>query len=259
MRFLLEIPIIASSARWIWGVDEADGVSPKICLESLPFMNQGCWSGLLVKIVGVAIICGSFLNKAPVIRNILASKSTVGLARFSVYGETVVYANCAFYGILEGLPISAYGENVSMGMQSIIVVLLIWRYSEPKVSRFEWSLAVTVAAIYLMFVTMILPRNLAYVLMASIWPIMLTGRGLQIWETFRLKHTGAQSIVTVSMSLGGSAVRILTTLKEVGWDRAVLMGFFLSVTLNLILFLQYWAFYDNTKKFLSDLKSKKKD
>jgi hypothetical protein len=59
------------------------------------------------------------------------------------------------------------------------------------------------------------------------------------------------------MSLAGSLIRVLTTIKEVGIDFAVLTGYGLGVLLNLILFLQFFAYRSNTKAFLKELKGKK--
>lgn len=89
MKFLLDVPFVVALAKWVWGEDEL--VSPESCLEDFPlFMAVPCWSRLLAKSVGVAIIVLSCLNKAPVMRNILKSESTAGLSRASVYGETIV-------------------------------------------------------------------------------------------------------------------------------------------------------------------------
>jgi len=91
MKFLLDVPLVMAVARWVWGDDDAKNVSPEACVEGFPFlMAPGCWTRLLAKGVGVGIIVLSCLNKAPIMRNILKSKSTAGLSRASVYGETIV-------------------------------------------------------------------------------------------------------------------------------------------------------------------------
>lgn len=74
-----------SLARWVWGEDRA--VTPEYCIEFFPIMNNSCWSRLIVKGLGIAIILGACLNKAPVVINILNTKSTEGLSRISIYGE----------------------------------------------------------------------------------------------------------------------------------------------------------------------------
>jgi hypothetical protein len=63
----------------------------QLCLESFPYMTarSDCWTIIFVKLLGIAIIAGACLSKAPFILNIINSKSAVGLSRPSVYGEVI--------------------------------------------------------------------------------------------------------------------------------------------------------------------------
>lgn len=257
MKFLLNIPLVMYLANWVWGEDPSDLVSPFGCVEAFPLMVVGCWTRLVVKGLGIGIILGSCLNKAPIIRNIIDSQSSEGLSNLAVYGEAVVYANCAFYGWLESHPLSNYGENVSMLLQNLIIIALAWKYT--PVAPEERLLVMSFALGYLIAVTRLLTEEWHYLLMASVWPIMLASRGSQVLQTYRLKHTGANSVITLAMSLFGACIRILTTLKEVGLDIHVIGGFLLSVGLNSVLFGQYFWYRANTTKFLHDLKAKKKE
>jgi mannose-P-dolichol utilization defect 1 len=255
MKFLLEIPLVMSLAEWIWGGDSGDGAAT-FCVESLPWMNSECWSRLIVKGLGIAIILGACLNKAPVMLNIMRAKSTQGLSSTAVYGETLVYANGAFYGMLSGHPITAYGENAALFLQSVVIIFMMWQFAAPPASMLERGLVGLLGALYVLVTTAILPKEFHYLLMTSIMPVLLYSRGSQILETFRCQHTGAQSIVTNTMSLVGGLIRILTTIKEVGWDMAVLGTILLSCILNLTLFVQYFYYRKNTETFLADLRVK---
>jgi mannose-P-dolichol utilization defect protein 1 len=261
MKFLLDIPPVMALANFIWGVaeegDEKSLFSPVFCMETLPIMNAACWKQLVVKGLGIAIILGSFLNKTPIMVNILNSHSTEGLSRSATYGELLVYSNSAFYGLLQGYPLTAYGENSALLLQTLIIALMMWNFS--KVSTKEKVTVVLLSLVYISVVTTFLPEKYYYLLMTSTWPLMLYSRGSQIAETYRCQHTGAQSIVTTSLNLAGSSVRIVTTVHEVGLDWAVLTGYGLSVMLNLIMFLQILYYKQNTEKFLADLKKKKKE
>ena len=248
MKFLLELPPVVALAIWLWGEDQT-------CLDAFPFMPMDCWSALAAKGIGIAIILASCLNKAPIMRNILAARSVEGLSRFSFYGDALVYANGSFYGLLEGHPFTAFGENVALLIQTLLIVALVWRYS--KVSAMEKGLVALFATCYVLGVNYVLPSHLHSLLMASITPVYLYARGLQIWETFRAQHTGAQSIVSIAMSLVGSIIRILTTLKEVGMDWAVLGNYSLGVVLNGTCFAQYYYYRRNTERFLQEQQSKK--
>lgn len=269
MKFLLEIPLVLSFAEWVWTVDD-DGVavvapedasestrpkySAELCLSTLPLMNGDCWKRLIVKGLGVAIILGACLNKAPVIRNILANRAAAGLSRNAVYGETLMYANSAAYGLLSAFPFSAYGENAALLLQSVVIVFLTWQFATPPgVSITERGTVVAVVAVYLTVVPFLLTESHYYLLMTSIMPILLVSRGSQIIETYRCQHTGAQSILTTTMNLVGGLIRILTTIQEVGWDFAVLGTFGLSLILNCLCFGQHFYYQSNTQKFLAEL------
>ena len=269
MKSFLGLPWLVSFAEWIWTVDvdiDVDpddehvvAVSAEFCLSSLPWMNGDCWKRLIVKGLGVAIILGACLNKAPVIRNIVSNRAAVGLSRGAIYGETLMYANSAAYGMLSHFPFSAYGENTALLLQSLIIVVLCWKYSSATVISFsERALVVAAATAYVATVPLALPESRYYLLMTSIMPILLVSRGSQILETYRCQHTGAQSIVTTSMNLVGGVIRIGTTIQEVGWDFAVLGTFGLSLVLNCICFGQHFYYQTNTKRFLADLQQQKK-
>mmetsp|Transcript_17314 Transcript_17314/g.27180 ORF Transcript_17314/g.27180 Transcript_17314/m.27180 type:complete len:96 (-) Transcript_17314:89-376(-) len=89
--------------------------------------------------------------------------------------------------------------------------------------------------------------------------VLCTTRGAQIYENYNNKQTGAQSIATTGMNLAGSAVRIATTIKEVGWDFHILRAYGTSVFFNVILCTQIMMYMKNTEKFLKSLDEKKKD
>lgn len=105
---LTSIPLVLPLAKWVWeATDNPEAVSPDICLSEVPFLSSGCFSALLAKALGVAIILGSCVNKVPLILNMQKSKSADGISRNSLYGEALVYAACVFYGLLHEYPFSS--------------------------------------------------------------------------------------------------------------------------------------------------------
>lgn len=255
---LQDLPFVMPLAEWVWGADASENVSPEICLQLVPFLSGGCFSQLLTKALGVAIILGACLNKAPIMLNMMASSSAAGFSRMGMYSETLVYANGAAYGALEGHPLTAYGENLALLLQNFVLVSLIWKFTNnPPVGLQEKLLLAVAAMVYFIGVSSMLPEDMRYILQASNGAILIYSRGAQVWETYQIKHTGAQSIVTSSLNLAGGLARIFTTLKETG-DMTVVMGFAVSVVLNLAMFLQYWVYKANTEKFLADLQADQK-
>mmetsp|Transcript_9052 Transcript_9052/g.13111 ORF Transcript_9052/g.13111 Transcript_9052/m.13111 type:complete len:90 (+) Transcript_9052:34-303(+) len=84
-------------------------------------------------------------------------------------------------------------------------------------------------------------------------------KGSQIWSTFQEKHTGSQSIVTLTLNVVGIAVRILTTIGEVGFEMNWLASYFSSLCLNGTLFAQYWIYKDRTQKYWEEQAKQKKE
>mmetsp|Transcript_3546 Transcript_3546/g.7345 ORF Transcript_3546/g.7345 Transcript_3546/m.7345 type:complete len:268 (+) Transcript_3546:92-895(+) len=263
---LEDLPFVIPLAEWVWGADPSNDVSPHMCIDHLPFslgpfIGGGCLSQLITKGLGVAIILGSCLNKTPIMANMMQSKSSVGFSRVSMYSESFVYANGAAYGLLASHPVTAYGENLALCLQNMVLIAMIWKFTvHPPIGRHEKVLLFAGVILYVLLVSR-LPADLQYLLQASNSVILLYSRGLQVRETFQVQQTGAQSIVTLSMNLVGGLARIFTTLKETG-DMAVLFGFAVSVVLNFTMFVQYLMYKENTAKFLADLQAengKKKD
>lgn len=259
MVTLEEIPLVMPLADWVWG-GEMSEVSPEFCLQGIHFlMNEACLSGLLVKGIGVAIIAAACLNKAPVMRNIIKSKSAAGFTQFSVYSDIIVVSNCAFYGLLNRQPFTAFGENVALALQCIMIALLMWQYKDdPMVTTQHKILAAVGYALYVIGVTVFLPPELYYLLMTSVLPMAFLSRGSQVLEAYKLKHMGSNALLTHCMNCLGSSIRIMTTIKEVGWDMAMLSGYFLSVFINGIIIIQFLLYRDNTAAFLQDQERKKK-
>lgn len=70
------------------------------------------------KALSYGIITGSFMLKVPQIMKIMKNNSVEGLAR-SMYGlELLGYIITISYNWNNGYPLSTYGENISIAVQS---------------------------------------------------------------------------------------------------------------------------------------------
>jgi len=252
---LIDIPFLRPLAEWIWGEEDAPG-----CMSEVPLLGVPCFSQLVTKAFGIVIIVASMLNKIPIMRNMINSQSAAGISRNSLYGEWMVYANCAVYGFLSGHPFTAYGENISLLIQNSVLILMAWNFSiktSKPVQSQEKTLVVLCFVVYLGGVMKLLPDDYRHLLMSSTWPVMLYARGSQVFETFLVRHTGNLSIVTTSMNLVGAIIRILTTIKETG-DMVVISGYVLSGSLSLMMFIQYWMYLARTTEILKKTEESKK-
>jgi len=249
---LIDIPFVQPLAEWIWGEGDAS-----TCLSEL---SVPCFSQLVTKAFGIVIIMASMLNKIPIMRNMNNSQSAAGISRNSLYGESMVYANCALYGLLSGHPFTAYGENFSLLVQNAVLVVMVWKFStktSSPVQSQERMLVVLCSVVYFGGVMKALPEDYWHLLMSLTWPVMLYARGSQVFETFSVRHTGSLSIVTTSMNLLGAMIRILTTMKETG-DMVVISGYLLSGFLSLMMFIQYWMYLEKTTEILKKTEESKK-
>lgn len=247
--------VIDYASEYIWGNSPDEIVSPQFCVSTLPYLNTNCATVLITKLIGVAIICGAALNKAPVLFNIYKTRSGAGISTNSIYAETILYSNSAFYGILRGNPFTSWGENGIVLIQTMLLVFMLWKYKvDPVISASQRIFAILVYIMYSTLVFGFLPPSKYQSLMVCNFGALLLSRGSQIISTFQIKHTGNQSIITIGMNLFGTVIRIFTTLKEVGWDFPLLRSYLLSVSLNFTIACQYFYFQKNTAKFLNSLK-----
>jgi PQ loop repeat. len=212
---------------------------------------------VFMKLLGTLIIIGSFLNKAPLFLNIINTKSVAGMSPQAVYSECIMYANAAFYSYLQGNPFAAYGETLLITIQTVMVILLMWKFKvEPKVTMKERTIVSAIFAIYVSIVFSI-PKDKLYLLLSINMPVTIFSRGSQIYCYYKEKHTGTQSIITVLMNFTGSAIRVITTINLVGFDIPMLAGYAISLVLNSIMISQFVLYKQNTDQYMSKLRSKK--
>jgi mannose-P-dolichol utilization defect protein 1 len=214
---------------------------------------------IAMKLLGMLIIVGSMLNKAPLFLNILKTKSVAGMSPPAVYSECLMYANAGFYSYLQGNPFTAYGETLLITFQSVIVILLMWKFKvQPKVSMQERMVVSALFAIYLS-VVFSLPTDQLYLLLSINMPVTFFSRGSQIYCYHSVKHTGSQSVITNIMNFTGSAIRVMTTINLVGFDIPMLAGYGISLLLNSIMIAQFVIYKENTATYFKELEAKKKE
>lgn len=249
---------ISVVAEWAWGIETSEnGTSAEFCLENFfPFPPVPCIMAVAMKALGIAIIAGACLNKAPLILNIVKNKSVAGMTPSAIYGETIMYSNSAFYSLLKGNPFTAYGETLVVTVQSMIVCLLCWTYAVPKIGIIHKLSAIAAFGVYLFGVFVLLTPTYYHMLMSVNMPVLLFSRGSQIYTFYTSKHTGTQSVITTGMNLLGSAIRILTTIAEIGFDIPMLAGYGVSLILNIILVVQFLTYKKKTEEYLASLKKK---
>ena len=221
-----------------------------LSLSLLPFIEYGCHKLAISSLIGVAMIFVSFLVKAPTIYNIISSRKAVGFSMTAVYLDCILYSNATFYGLLMEYPFSAYGETAVQLIQSLVMVLVIWKYADSGkgTSKTEGIFAnVSFPAIlayvaYLVFVFGFLPKQYTHILVQMNLPVVFINRGSQISLNYRNKSTGSTSLLTMILQGSGSFVRIITTLIQIGLDMSLLINYSSGAALNGALIVQYFLY-----------------
>ncbi|CAM9690625.1 unnamed protein product [Ectocarpus fasciculatus] len=232
------------------------GLLTQRCLDGIA-SDFECQKALMAKLLGYLLILGSLTVKAPQISKIMAAKSVDGLAPSSIYSDLIIYIVNAVYHIVSGSPFSAYGEIMTILVQNIVIVLLLWYYMKNRpsalgiVGLMAVFLGTTVGCAMLkMEHLMLLPySNLPLIVVAKVPQIMINHEN---------GHTGQLASVTTMLNFVGATIRILTTIQEVGWDLGLLWMHGLSSFLNGVLALQVVLYWNRTGKWAEEQARRKK-
>jgi mannose-P-dolichol utilization defect protein 1 len=141
------------------------------------FLNIPCLKMLVSKALGYAIIAGSFILKLPQILIIISAKDVTGLNPSAFYLEVLTFqAGCA-YNLLRGYPIDTWGENAVILIQNMILVMLLWTYSNVSLVQKLVSIAAFVSLGAAMFQ---LPTEIQWILPSASIPMSIMARMPQV-------------------------------------------------------------------------------
>ncbi|KAI5563826.1 hypothetical protein POPTR_014G023800v4 [Populus trichocarpa] len=194
------------------------------------FPDKDCLLPLISKLLGYAIVAASTTVKVPQILKILKNKSVRGLSVVGFELEVVGYTIALAYCLHKGLPFSAYGELAFLLIQAIILVAIIYYFSQP-VRTTTWIRALLYCALAPTVLAGQIEPFLFEALYASQHAIFLFARIPQIWENFSNKSTGELSFLTCFMNFGGGLVRVFTSMQEKA-PTSVVLGSLLGMITN---------------------------
>jgi len=199
---------------------------------------------LISTIIGYVIIAASFLLKIPQILKIVNAKSVYGLSFSMFILELIGYTISLAYSINSKFPLSTYGELFAITLQNMVIVYLLFSYTNNMSAFFAGAVAY-VAVAFTLF-SGIVPLHIQGMLQAATIPLFTISKLPQIWANFQNKSVGQLSAITVFMLFGGAMARIFTTFTQVN-DQIVLAGFVIGGILNGILMLQVIMYGSGTK------------
>ena len=211
--------------------------------EEFDFTNVECLKSLISKGLGLAIILGSFLLKAPQIFNIVKSKSGSGLSLSSLYFDVMAFICPSVYGFRQGFPFLSYGESIVILVQNIIIVLLVWMYTKEVTTGHKLKVFVLIsAAIGGAFA---LPSGYLQLLPSIAIVLTIASRVPQVYANYSSGGTGVASSITWLLNFVGAVVRVFTTFNETG-DMFQIAGFAIGASFSGMILLQ--ILYYNSRK-----------
>ena len=214
---------------------------------SFEFDNK-CITLLISKLLGYSIIAFSFIFKVPQIFSMIKLKNDEGLSYISMYLEIILYLSSSLYSFHVKAPFSTYGENVVIFVQSLIILVLAWKYTKIKISYIEkliFLIGMNIL-IYICLQDKLLSNKFWDILGSSSIPLITVSRISQIFNSFKFKSTGSLSLFTFSLGFFGNIARIFTTLAETS-NLIILFTYIYGAVLNLIIIFQILS-YGNKKE-----------
>ncbi|KAK3231325.1 hypothetical protein Dsin_003206 [Dipteronia sinensis] len=199
-------------------------------LRNGKFPEKDCLLPLISKVLGYCIVAASTTVKLPQILKILKHGSVRGLSMVAFEMEVVGYTIALAYCLHKGLPFSAYGELAFLLIQGIILVAIIYHYSQP-VGTLTWIRALLYCAIAPTILAGQMDPMLFEALYASQHAIFFCARVPQIWANFKNKSTGELSFLTCFMNSAGSIVRVFTSIQEKA-PSSVILGSVIGIITN---------------------------
>ncbi|KAJ8561370.1 hypothetical protein K7X08_027560 [Anisodus acutangulus] len=221
-------------------------------LSNGEFPEKDCLLPLVSKLLGYAIVAASTTVKLPQILKIVQHKSVRGLSVVAFELELIGYTIALAYCLHKGLPFSAFGEYAFLLIQAIILVAIIYYFSQPLGMK-TWMKGLLYCAVAPTILAGQIDPVLFEALYTSQHAIFLFARIPQIWKNFKGKSTGELSFLTFLMNFTGSMVRVFTSLQEKA-PMSVALGSALGILMNGTILSQIIIYQKPTSQ-----KEKKKD
>lgn len=218
----------------------------KDCLHRKDFNGECLWL-FLSKVLGYFLVALSFGLKVPQIGKIVASKSIVGLSAVSFYVEVYSFGLLSAYCLHQNQPLNTFGDNIILGAQCVIQVLLLWRYGQfTLLHRVIVSAQFVAVFAYLAYGDV--PDVVWSLIITSNLPINTVVKGSQMLANYRNQSTGQLSLGTISLSFLGTCIRILTSAVETS-DFQLLLNYLIGTSYNAILLGQIFYYAPKSKTY----------
>lgn len=228
------------------------------CLTKLSsFQLEGeCVKLVISKLIGIVIVVLSCSMKLPQIKIMLSSQSeSTKLSELSAVTDILSYLLIVLYNLHYSYPFNTYGENFTVLIQNLVILVLFFRSTKFGLFRILYSSA-TILFTAVCLHDKYVPEYLwAYIGSGSL-PIIVISRVSNIIYLFNAKNPGPLSAFTFILAVAGCFTRILTTLAETG-DTVILLNVGVALILNATILIQIIVYSSNTKVTEKDIDNKK--
>jgi len=219
-------------------------VVPQPCYDEFfieyNLLHAACLKTVISKCLGLGIILGSVLVKIPQILKIVSSKSGEGISMSSVTLELIAITASLAYNYAQGYPFSAWGESMFLSVQTILIAFFVLAFSGHTVAAALYTGMFGAVTAFLLAPST--PRDVLWLLQASVIPITVTSRMIQAVQNLRNGSTGQLSAITIFLLFLGAVARVFTSIQETG-DEIIILTYVVSACCNAILAFQilwYW-------------------
>eukprot|EP00924_Labyrinthula_sp_SR-Ha-C_P006962 snap_masked-scaffold_8-processed-gene-5.24-mRNA-1 protein AED:1.00 eAED:1.00 QI:0/-1/0/0/-1/1/1/0/304 len=206
--------------------------------------------------IGALLLFGSLSVKIPIIRNIVASKSTNGLSPLSLSLEILSQSLYLTYFLRSGESISLYAETVSVYLQNIALFFTLNYFpltsSSPDAKPIFTDLSSTISNVIswliLVSILALAPTFLLPVFLLVSSPINWSSVLPLISNNYTNGTTGALSVFSQVNVCIGAVLRSFTIIKDIGTVSAVIPSV-IGTSLQLVLLAQvlYYNFLNGNE------------
>jgi mannose-P-dolichol utilization defect protein 1 len=202
-----------------------------------------CYSFVLSKLLGIAIIAASFALKVPQIVKILRNRSVAGLSFAMFTLELFGFVFQGTYAARHNFPLDTYLEVFVILAQNFIIIALMYRFTTGINAQAVLLLGAALAlCVYELTAA---PIELVVGLQTFSIAVFAVAKMPQIIKAFQDKSTGQLDLFMVTLQTLGSLTRVYTTLQSVN-NPIYLFGYVLGSSLNAIMTAQV-LYYGSAK------------
>jgi mannose-P-dolichol utilization defect 1 len=214
-------------------------------LPGIILSDLACFKATLSLALGLGIVLFAGIIKLPQILKILDAKSAEGIAVTTVLLETFGYVYNFAAHVRMHYPISTYGDFAVLIIQNLVILLLMYRYS----NRLATGIIILTGyvSMLLLMCSPFFPLRILETMTLGNVVLSVASRVPQIARNSSSKSTGTLSAITCWGVFLGASARVFTTLQDVD-SVNILVGYITGACLNGVIAFQVLYYHPSASK-----------